>query len=692
MKHHQLLIAAPLVIALAACSSDSNYNFDESKAELDAQIAASSAPQALFSPDPANPILPSPNSVLFQGSTNGLLNISIPDAENVISNPRVALNQMDGFSTVAPISTSMSEPLAQSSLQLGSTVRVFEVQTQAGIAVTGIDAELTGPVLATVASGSQLVLLPAVPLKPKTDYLVVLTNGITDVDGNALTPSLVYDVLKEDTVLTNPPELEGLRQATQSHLAAVQGFAQVDPASVVLSWVFRTQSIREVLQATKDQSNPSPLLLGQSPSNTGSEGIGGQGKADIYVGTLELPYYLSAPGENGDPTSVLEGFWNNSEGNVVGALNASGAPDYTPVSTSTQVVPVIMTVPNASSATQGNMPAEGWPVTIFQHGITRNRLDALAIADSMADAGRVVIGIDMPLHGVTTRYNPFHADQTPFGEQERTFDLDLKLNPPEEGETPDPAAAENEADGKIDPSGEYFNNLQSLPTARDNFRQAIADLFVLGASIAAGAQVEGVALNSNNMTFVGHSLGGIVGTSMLSYDNRYQAASLVTPGGGIAQLLANSETFGPVINGALAAQNVEVGSADYNAFLFAAQTLVDSGDPINHAATLAQDTSTRLLMQEVIGDAVIPNSVATAPLAGTEPLARLLGLTPTDVSSTVNSLVRFSEGDHGSVLGSPASLAATVEMQRQNALFAATSGGQLTITDSSVIQPLPVAE
>jgi len=688
MKNHQILIAVPLIVGLAACSSDSDYSFEENKDNLDAQIVANSAPQALFSPDPEAPVLPFPNSLFFQGSLDGTLNIPGAADENDTGNPVVALNQMDGFSTVAPISTMMSEPLAQSSLQLGSTVRVFEVQTQGGIAVTNIDAELTDPVLAPRAVGSQLVLLPVVPLKAKTDYLVVLTNGITDVDDNALTASLVYDVLKEDTVLTNPPALEGLRQATLSHLGALQRFDETDGESVVLSWVFRTQSITDVLQATRDQSDPAALLFGQTPSNTGSEGIGGQGKADIYIGSLALPYYLAEPGEGGNPAPVLGGFWTNSDGNVVGAVNESGAPNYAPMLKSTQTVPVIMTVPNASSASGGNMPEGGWPVTIFQHGITRNRLDTLTIADAMADVGRVVIGIDMPLHGVTDADSPLHANQSPLGVRERTFDLDIAVNPPADGEEADPNAPESGPDGKIDASGGYFLNLSSLPTGRDNVRQAIADLFVLGASVD-GAQVEGVSLNSGNMTFYGQSLGAIVGTSALSFETRYSAASLAVPGGGIAQLLRNSESFGPRVNGTLAEQGVLEGSDDYNTFFIAAQTLLDSGDPINHASTLGQSASTGLHMIEVIGDSVIPNEVATAPLSGTKPLARQMGLTQTAESTTNNSLVRFSEGDHGSILGSPASLAATVEMQRQVALFALSMGGQLTVTDTSVIQAVP---
>ncbi|MFT6876278.1 MAG: pimeloyl-ACP methyl ester carboxylesterase [Granulosicoccus sp.] len=681
MKLHHLLVVAPLVGTLAACSSDSNYDFAASEADRVAQVAAASPPQALFSPDPSAPVLPFPNSLFFTGSVDGTLNIPVAaTADQSLSNPQVALNQSDGFSTTAPIVTTVSEALAPASLIIGETIRIFEVNvnTDQEMAVT---AELSKLLMAAVESNGQLALIPSVPLKPKTDYLVVLTSGITDVDGRPLQPSLTYDLLKGNVELTNP-SLEQLRGATGSQLLAAQG-AGVDPATVALSWVFKTQSIREVLQATKDQSAPSALVLGDSTTTTAA--IGAQGKANIYVGALAVPYYLTSVGEDLNPVPALNGFWKNASDLVVGAVGGSGAPEYAPVATTTETIPVIMSVPNAASATGGNMPANGWPVTLFQHGINGNRSQMLAIADAMADVGRVVIAIDMPMHGITDVSNPFHADNTPFAERERTFNIDIAVNPLAEGETAVDGAPTLGPDGKVDASGTHFINLQNLANLRDNLRQAVADLFVLAASVGS-AQVADVQLDASNMTFIGHSLGGIVGGTMLSFETSYRAATLAMPGGGVARLLVNSESFGPRINSNLAAVGIATGSADYNSFLLAAQTLVDSGDPINHASTLAASGSIPIHMIEVIGDTVVPNNVATAPLSGTDPLARLLGLTQIDASAAGGALVKFSAGDHGSILSPAANLEAFIEMQMQTASFAATAGTQLPITDATVIQ------
>ncbi|MGQ7844799.1 hypothetical protein ACUNV4_09995 [Granulosicoccus sp. 3-233] len=715
MKHYSSLVAAPLLLTLVACSSDSNHDFDGSKDELDAAIAADSSPQALFSPDPNAPVLPFPNSLFLLTSTDGTLDLPLGEgADETLANPRVALNQLDGFSTVAPIVTTISETLDPASLIVGDTIRVFEVSTAQAVGVTGVLSEISDPrLLAATSVGNQLILLPTVPLNPKSDYLVALTNGITDPDGNGLEANLTYGLLKSDQALGLPQsdlerleelsqldqpdqsqqaelaellqrqqtlgQLELLRGATGSQLAAVQAATGIDASDIALTWVFRTQSTRDVLQAVKDQSTSSVLRLG----NSGQTSPAG-GKADIYIGSLEVPYYLTALQGDAGVADVLNSFWKNSDGNVVGTLNESQAPNYAPVLTSTETIPVLMSVPNATSASGGNMPADGWPVTIFQHGITGNRSFMLAIADAMADAGRAVIAIDMPLHGLIDDSNPLHAANSPFGVSERTFDIDLATNPLEDGTEVEDVGP----DGEPDTSGKYFINLQNLANSRDNLRQSVADLFTLTASLSS-AQVENVTLNAGNLNFVGHSLGGIVGTTMLSYDNSFQSATLAMPGGGIAQLLANSETFAPIINAGLQDAGIETGSDDYNTFLTAAQSLLDSGDPINHAATLAQSGATRLHMIEVLGDAVIPNSVATAPLAGTEPLARQLGLTQIVADSTNGGLVKFSVGDHASIIRAQASAAATVEMQRQTATFAASQGTQLPVTDDTVIAPLP---
>ncbi|MDU0111608.1 hypothetical protein RT723_01000 [Psychrosphaera aquimarina] len=105
-------------------------------------------------------------------------------------------------------------------------------------------------------------------------------------------------------------------------------------------------------------------------------------------------------------------------------------------------------------------------------------------------------------------------------------------------------------------------------------------------------------------------------------------------------------------------------------FAFAAQTVLEAGDPTNYAATL-KATNTPVLMVEMVGDIelgganpsdqVIPNSIATNPLAGTTGLANQLGLASVtesmlNSSETVSGIVRYTKGSHSTMLSPSTSL------------------------------------
>ena len=175
----------------------------------------------------------------------------------------------------------------------------------------------------------------------------------------------------------------------------------------------------------------------------------------------------------------------------------------TPSKRSDQTIPVLVTWPNANSGR--SMPANGWPVVIFQHGITGNRSQMLAIGPTLAAAGFVTVAIDLPLHGIVPT-DPAAALRIN-GVPERTFDLDLENN----------VTGAPGPDGVADGSGTWFINLASLATSRDNLRQAVSDLITLAKSVGGTVFVDtnnspqSIAIDGTEIYFVGHSLGGIVG-------------------------------------------------------------------------------------------------------------------------------------------------------------------------------------
>ncbi|MDX1626558.1 MAG: hypothetical protein R3323_08595, partial [Wenzhouxiangellaceae bacterium] len=242
----------------------------------------------------------------------------------------------------------------------------------------------------------------------------------------------------------------------------------------------------------------------------------------------------------------------------------------------------------------------------------------------------------------------------------------------------------------IDSSGAYFINLQSLLTARDNLRQGQVDLSSLSLNIPS-MDLDGDGLgdfDGSNINFVGQSLGSIVGTAYLAVEPTVGNGVMSVPGGGIANLLAGSQTFGPVIRAGLQRAGVEPGSPQFFQFLGAAQTVVDSADPINWGEATAATNS--ILLHEVIGDTVVPNAVPGAPLSGTEPLIRVMGLDDIVASAMdaagIRGAVRFISGSHGSLLDPTANPAVTAEMQGQAASMVASGGTTVVVNNPSVIQ------
>lgn len=694
---HKPLVTSAMMAALllVGCSIDP----EQSRAvPVELPTTPDGAPITRFGPtanfDPSAGVVPTPNNLLFLGSVDGTLNIPVPDPAD-FTNPQVAINALDGWSTNAPIVTTFSNAVDPATVTAGGSVRMFEV-TLSGVggAVTSVVRELAAneffPVMATP---TQLVILPLRPLAQKSHYVVALTDSITDADDGHVVPSQIYAIIKnpdplvvdgESTIvlpLANAQALEPLRQLNNARETAVAAAAGISRDRIVLSWTISTQSVTDVIDFVASGLEPAAHAL--APTGLTTFDVGGAGAANIYFGWIDLPYYLQAPDDvaPADPTRVTFGHWEGAGGSNLTRFNPA------PVERSLQRVPVIMTIPAA-----GPMPAGGWPLMIFQHGITGNRTHALAIADAAAQAGRAVISIDQPLHGITDTTSPFYSHHGAafhaapgMAANERHFNVDLVNNTTG---APGP-------DTIIDASGTHTINLQRLLTSRDNLRQASVDILQVLASVGDLVTVDAHTFDATAVHFVGHSLGAMVGIVAVGATTDISTASYKAPGGGIARLLHGSATFGPRIRDGLAAAGVAFPSAQYDQFMFAAQTVIDSADPLNHGPRASASAPSHMML--VVGDGaanlpdqVVPLAVAGAPLAGSNPLAAVMALqaiseTTTDVAG-LRGVVRFTEGDHGSLISPAASLAATVEMQGQVATFMATFGTTIPVTNPAVVQ------
>ncbi len=691
---------------------------------------------------PSSGDIPVPNDLLYSGTTDATLNIPVANPANV-ADPLVALNALDGWSTSAPIVLRFSRDIDLATAVAGTTVRMFDVQTlvtpslPVGGPVLSINRELTAGTefsleAATEYPGSTAIrVLLGEPLAASTaaqkrSYMLVVTKGVRDAEGFPVSEDREYFIATDERPFdpTNPATAQ--LAALQQILAAMEGVAERDAAipvdDIALTLSFTTQSVGAQLQTALGiaagneaaiisavcaglpggcaDTTPSPFstpVAAAGPASIATTAVllgQGPGFGDVYVGQLTAPYYQTA-GSNtsfdqpvSDPTP-LANFWRARYPFVTGDT-ARNLTRFNPLpeATGAETFPLLITLPNGASGQ--TIPVGGWPVVIFQHGITRNRADMLAVADTLSAAGFAVIAMDLPMHGLapTGLFSQLFLGYLNGTRRERTFGLDL-LDNTTGAATPD---------GLIDPSGQWFLNLGNLLNSRDNLMQSVADIAALRTTIGTFA-VGGQALDSTQVHFVGHSLGGIVGTVYSALAD-FETVTLAQPGGGIPYLLDASTNFGPVLRAGLASAGVLPNTPNYSRFLFAAQTVVDSADPINHAAGLLA-RGTPLLLHEVIGggpggglpDQTIPNSVAGRPLAGTEPLIDALGLDPIVATASnvagVRGAVRFIEGDHASILLPTANAAATAEMQAQIASFLASVGAQVTVTDTSVIDTTP---
>ena len=614
---------------------------------------------------PLSGVLPYPTDLYFAGSTDGTLNLpTTPFLPNAAT-----INALDGFSTNASATVRFSAPIDETTISPASIIMLEVDVDNATKATVGVrralayGTDFTARVAPTTDSnGSTLEIVPLKPLTPSTGatnigYLVYLTSALADLDGNAATPDRDYIAIKDAQpscdAITNA-SLNGICLLTGAHLAIADAIALPRDA-IVLSWSFSTQ-------ATEDTMGYAALLTPQATIGVQATGLNLQQLnpglppiADVYVGQLAITYYL-------DPAAPLTGRWEAAPGGP--GEPSTNLTRFNPVPVAKAVdmpIPVFVTVPNANSGQ--SKPVDGWPVVVFQHGITGNRVQAAAIAGAYASQGYVVASIDLALHGITDPASPFYQAGA-----ERTFDLDIDGNP------------------GIDSSGSYFINLTSLLTTRDNLRQSALDIIQLVNALP-GLDLDGdtvADIDGTRIHFAGMSLGAIVGTVAIATPIPTVSAYLYAPGGGLPYLLQDSETFGPVIDDGLAQNGLQPGMTLYDQFFRDAQTAVDSGDPLNYIDDAV--AARPVLLTQVLNDTVVPNS-ATQRLVNAAPFVKTAspGLNP--VGAGTGTWVHFTEGSHGSLLSPAASLAATTEMQTHAASLAASEGAAFAITNPAILEP-----
>lgn len=340
-------------------------------------------------------------------------------------------------------------------------------------------------------------------------------------------------------------------------------------------------------------------------------------------------------------------------------------------------VPVLVVEPVSSC----EKPADGWPVVIYQHGLGSHRMSTLPLADQLARSCYATVAIDLPMHGLmptdtfsyATYDIPVLAAVAGSENSAYNFASFLGMDTATQaaiigaqtvsqrhfGLTADGVAptSVSATDASANASGSLYVTFVRFQATRDNTRQAVMDLLNLNASLPfMDIDNDGSAdFDGDKVYFAGISLGAIVGEQFVAVNNAntlaansvgnsalnpIRAAVLGVPGGGLAKLLENSDTYGPTIVAGLTSPdgfNLTRGGLNYESLFAVYQATVDAADPINYAAQL-EATGTPYTLIKSVGDTVIPNSVASAPLAGTDPLISALGSTAVDTTTDLSAI------------------------------------------------------
>ncbi|MFY2508123.1 hypothetical protein ACN3E9_07490 [Vibrio pectenicida] len=567
------------------------------------------------------------NNNLFLDPETGRLNLlskkEKADSSINITNTRFALGYADGFSTSMPIYIAVDgRGFGDDLREITEGVSLFNVNTSN---------KLTYRVDFIVNTlGDQIIVIPLKPFEPSSNYVLVLTNQVKDVQNEPIGMSSSY------AGLNSHPYNDGVLGYLQAMLKGQKAIAEkfgIDPKTIVYSFTFKTGSVGDVMIETAkalkkikgEQSDAKRLWpdkdfgeeyysikLKEDTWGSFDDSLNKESEAfkasdfktgftsyytilspsvrdntNVIKGTVKLPYFL----ETGAKFTTTPFEPANPEASVVSRYNPI------PKIKALQEVEFILFTPDQdvlNGLDGGNLKG----LVVYQHGVTSIKEDAYSFAADLVAKGLAVIAIDHPIHG------------------ERKVNGGVKAH--------------------TDDATPYLN-LAALPVARDNMRQSVLD--ILGLRLALEGQYlhidnEGkvalkagrdgnnsaLLLNSASIKFLGHSLGGILGNTAIAIGNetgepeyKFSSAVFAKSGGHIAELLSVSQEFGPVIRASIAkslgiSQDTAEFQSKFVAFKIAAQTLIDTVDPHSLvSAGLYPDDLPTLLIQ-VENDDTVPNN------------------------------------------------------------------------------------
>lgn len=653
--------------------------------------------------DPAKKVLPFPNNLTLDPMTG---KVNLPEQCNESATSAAIrtkiLNTLNGFGTFElPMQATFSEAYDEASL----AGKVVLYKRASGATAIDPATATAVPVLirkgTTIRYGNQtdikactepamvnsVTMIPLVPLDQKSTYVAAILKGVKTATGEEFSSSFTWSLLLQDE---NPVTLDAagnviknrtpLSPANPAQLAQLQGIdllykahtkalaflaAKQTKADILVAWEFNTQTVTDPLDpmvadslAAKVSTAPLFGTTTQLPGGVSAETFlrsrlpagscivdGGslpcQAVGDVVGGLLNSNNYQVQL-----PAKVTTTTTNPNDG---GPIPGPFSDPVKPAMAGTNGIAVLGLIPCVGGAgCAPAVPANGWPVIVYGHGLGSSKTTLVAIGSQLAAAGYASVAIDFVAHDSRA--------------VRITTDAALGC-----AGTPSPTTAP-----------QCFSPFLSsdLAATRDNIRQSVLDLHGLVSALKAcgatptPAGCGALAIDVNNISYVGISLGGIMGSTAVATKPDFRSAVLNVPGVGWADVLENSQTNAikcPLVDALIAAgiltgdkwnatvtPNTGLCTTDawktqpgYGSFAAIGRWVLDPADGANFASKLA---TKKILIQEVVGDQVVPN-IATdneAKLVGLFAMAAMADPFPPTAASaaittnpTANKFVKY---------------------------------------------------
>lgn len=527
--------------------------------------ATTTSATVLFSADPMDAANPFPTDRLLDTSGHAVVPPSYLDpgfpptrdygqARAYVQNVIGQLRALTGFPTFAPILIHLDQPGVVDSGRNPRGILLLEYGDLAA-PPPAITASFYGP-------DNAIEVQPAVPLKPKTTYALVVTTALIDTAGRAVRPSADFAAVLAGQGLS--PALAAFRARVQPVIDYMQSAFGTGTDGLALVDVFTTVPTTDDLIAIQQRLTSGDLVPGgpvfeNSPIKSLETGIFLEGSPQFQnvVGAPTSPNIAAVAVGTFDSYDFRTGIRGPFDPNLV------AGPAVPPVNH----LDFYITVPKATP------PPGGYPIAIFGHGLGGSSRDVIgAVPPMVGDAPVMGIGISALQHGRRGLPTSFFV----------------------------------------------FNEIAAT---REFFRQTVADTMQLTRMIE-NAHTARIApfdqIDPSRIMYFGVSLGGIMGSMFMAVEPDVHVGMLSVPGGGLPNILA-SHDIGNLLDPLLAFQ-VGVAPPDPFFYLFRhrfqhlVHWVLGAADPINYGphiivpgAQLTGVPPKDVLVHEGIIDNTIPN-------------------------------------------------------------------------------------